>query len=193
MPYLMEYDNWGGKVVGHPENLTREELAGSDWWGYDQIGWFANQSEEERNHFLEYTYCWTEINNRNAYFEIPLRRMLSDAAVVMDSAIDGKKGLQETYQLNNPSMDCPFGFGQEDIVADLWQRGHKLRELAGNPEHLIRFGAQEEYDPETGMKLPEEIVVYGSFQPSVGAMKNDSNSSMTRSIMSATIPGSFRL
>ena len=102
MPYLMEYDNWGGKVVGHPENLTREELAGSDWWGYDQIGWFANQSEEERNHFLEYTYCWTEINNRNAYFEIPLRRMLSDAAVVMDSAIDGKKGLQETYQLNNP-------------------------------------------------------------------------------------------
>ena len=30
------------------------------------------------------------------------------------------------------------------------------------------------------MKLPEEIVVYGSFQPSVGAMKNDSNSSMTR-------------
>lgn len=180
MPYLMEYDNWGGKVVGHPENLTREELAGSDWWGYDQIGWFANQSEEERNHFLEYTYCWTEINNRNAYFEIPLRRMLSDAAVVMDSAVDGKKGLQETYQLNNPSMDCPFGFGQEDIVADLWQRGHKLRELAGNPEHLIRFGAQEEYDPETGMKLPEEIVVYGSFQPSVGAMKNDSNSSMTR-------------
>ena len=106
--------------------------------------------------------------------------MLSDAAVVMDSAVDGKKGLQETYQLNKPSMDCPFGFGQEDIVADLWQRGHKLRELAGNPEHLIRFGAQEEYDPETGMKLPEEIVVYGSFQPSVGAMKNDSNSSMTR-------------
>lgn len=66
-----------------------------------------------------YTYRWTEINNVNAYFEVPFRRMLSDAAVVMK------------------------------------------RE-------------------ETGMKLPEKVVVYGSFQPYVGAVKNDSNSEVTR-------------
>ena len=76
MPYLMEYDNWGGLVVDDRENIPREELAWRDWWGYDQIAWFANQPEEGRNHFLEYTYKWTEINNPNAYFELPFRRMI---------------------------------------------------------------------------------------------------------------------
>ena len=33
---------------------------------------------------------------------------------------------------------------------------------------------------ETGMKLPKKIVVYGSFQSHVGAVKNDSNSELTR-------------
>ena len=112
MPYLMEYDNWGGLVVDDRENIPREELAWRDWWGYDQIAWFANQPEEGRNHFLEYTYKWTEINNPNAYFELPFRRMIHNA--------------------------------------------------------------------ETGMKLPEKIVVYGSFQSHVGAVKNDSNSELTR-------------
>ena len=48
----MEYDNWGGLVVDDRENIPREELAWRDWWGYDQIAWFANQPEEGRNHFL---------------------------------------------------------------------------------------------------------------------------------------------
>ena len=36
------------------------------------------------------------------------------------------------------------------------------------------------YDENTGMKLPEKIVVYGSFQSHVGAIRNDSNSETTR-------------
>lgn len=51
---------------------------------------------------------------------------------------------------------------------------------AANPEMLIRYGAENVYDEETGMKLPEKIVVYGSFQSHVGAVKNDSNSELTR-------------
>lgn len=179
MPYLMEYDNWGGLAVDDPAAYTREELAKKDWWGYDQIGWFANQTERERNHFLEYTYYWTEVNHVNAYFELPFRRMLSDAAVMMERP-DGSRGRQEHYQINSPSDACPMGFGQEDAAERLWKRGHALRRLAGNPEQLIRYGAQEEYDPETGLKLPEEVVVYGSFQPYVGAVLNDSNSAVTR-------------
>ena len=45
---------------------------------------------------------------------------------------------------------------------------------------LIRYGAENIFDEETGMKLPEKIVVYGSFQSHVGAIKNDSNSEITR-------------
>ncbi|MBQ8159778.1 MAG: hypothetical protein IJ083_03420 [Clostridia bacterium] len=180
MPYLMEYDNWGGRVVGENENLTREELARRDWWGYDQIGWFANQMQADRDRFIEYTYRWTQINNRHAYFEIPLRRMLSDAAVCMHRADSGKEEMQTSYQLNRASKKCPMGFGQEDAVAACWADGNRLRDTFANPEHLIRYGARDEYDPETGMKLPEKVVVYGSFQPMVGAAMYDSNSEITR-------------
>lgn len=179
MPYLMEYDNWGGLVVDDMDAYTREELAQKDWWGYDQIAWFANQDEESRNHFLEYTYRWVEVNNVNAYFEVPFRRMLSDAEVPMTRA-DGNKGLQDCYQCNDKSLACPMGFSQEKAIAAIWESGHRLRELAGNPTNIIRYGAEDVYDEETGMKLPEKVVVYGSFQPSVGAVKNDSNSETTR-------------
>jgi len=180
MPYLMEYDNWGGRVVENPERLTRQELAFKDWWGYDQIGWFANQSEEERNHFLEYTYRWTEINNVNAFFEMPFRRMLSDACMPMLRADNGREDIQHVYQCNDRSAACPMGFSQEKVIKRLWESGHVLRGKAGNPPQLIDYGAREEYDGQTGYKLPEKVVVYGSFQPYVGAVENDSNSEITR-------------
>ncbi len=180
MPYLMEYDNWGGLVVEDRNAYTREELAGKDWWGYDQIAWFANQKEEDRNHFLEYTYRWLEINNPNGYFEVPFRRMLGDGYVTMERADDGTIGVQDFYQVNTRSEACPMGFGQEETVKRLWAEEHSLREKAANPEMMIHYGAQAEFDPETGVKYPEKIVVYGSFQPYVGAPANDSNSEITR-------------
>ena len=180
MPYLMEYDNWGGLVVDDRENIPREELAWRDWWGYDQIAWFANQPEEGRNHFLEYTYKWTEINNPNAYFELPFRRMIHNAEVSMKRADNGQMDAQDFYQINTKSAACPMGFDQEETAKRLWATGHTLREKAANPEMLIRYGAENVCDEETGMKLPEKIVVYGSFQSHVGAVKNDSNSELTR-------------
>jgi hypothetical protein len=180
MPYLMEYDNWGGRVVDHPERYSRRQLAQMDWWGYDQIGWFANQPKEERDRFLEYTYRWTQVNNMNAYFEVPFRRMLSDAAVLCERADDHRMDTQPVYQLNDRSAACPMGFGQENVAKACWETGNALREQFGNPKHLLRYGARDEYDPETGMKLPEKVVVYGSFQPYVGANENDSNSELTR-------------
>lgn len=180
MPYLMEYDNWGGLVVDDRSKYSREELAWKDWWGYDQIAWFANQPLESRNHFLEYTYKWVEINNPNAYFEIPFRRMLSDGAVKRRRADNGQEEIQHFYQINQPGEDCPMGFGQEELAKRLWESGHELRKKAANPEMLIDYGAKQVFDEETGMKLPEKIVVYGSFQSHVGAIRNDSNSETTR-------------
>ncbi|HWT73992.1 MAG TPA: hypothetical protein VN258_04625 [Mobilitalea sp.] len=180
MPYLMEYDNWGGKAVEDFDRFTYEERAWKDWWGYDQIGWFANQDEEGQRHFLEYTYKWTAINNVNAYFEIPFRRTLDAAAVTMKRADNGEIDAQDYYQINTKSLGCPMGFGQEETVKRLWSMGDSLRKKAGNPESLIDYGAKNTFDEETGMKLPEKIVVYGSFQSYVGAIMNDSNSEVTR-------------
>lgn len=180
MPYLMEYDNWGGKVVEDFEQYSYEERAWFDWWGYDQIGWFANQDAEGQKQFLEYTYKWTAINNVNAYFEIPFRRTLGEAAVSMKRADNGEMDYQDYYQINEKSPACTMGFSQEDTVKHLWDMGDSLREKAGNPPGLIDYGAKNTYDEATGMKLPEKIVLYGSFQPYVGAVKNDSNSEVTR-------------
>lgn len=180
MPYLMEYDNWGGKTVEDLTQYTREERAYMDWWGYDQIGWFANQDRETRNHFLEYTYKWTQVMNVNAYFEIPFRRTIEKAAVLMERADNNEKEWQDYYQINEKSSDCPMGFGQEETIKQIWKTGNELREKAGNPPDLIHYGAKQIYDEETGVRLPEKVVVYGSFQPSAGAVKNDSNSEITR-------------
>jgi hypothetical protein len=180
MPYLMEYDNWGGKVLDDFDAYTYEERAWKDWWGYDQIGWFANQSEEGQRHFLEYTYKWTAINHVNAYFEVPFRRGIDRAAVRMKRADNGQMDYQDYYQINTKSTDCPMGFSQEETIKKIWATGDTLRKKAANPEDLMEFGAKNIYDEETGMKLPGKIVVYGSFQPYVGAVQNDSNSEITR-------------
>ena len=43
MPYLMEYDNWGGKMFGEATveeaiaNRGRHQVARWQWWGFDQI------------------------------------------------------------------------------------------------------------------------------------------------------------
>ena len=180
MPYLMELDNWGGKTVFHPEDYDRGRLSRMDWWGYDQIGWFAHQSKAERDRFLQYAYRWTQVNNPCAFLALPMRRMLSDAAVPMRRADNHQADMQRFYQLNDAGESCPMGFGQEDAAKACWDEGNRLRESYANPEHLIRYGARDEYDPETGMKLPEKVVVFGSFQPYVGAVENDSNSELTR-------------
>ena len=180
MPFLMEYDNWGGLSVPDRGALSRAELAWKDWWGYDQIAWFANQDPGARDHFLEYSYYWTEINNPNAYFQVPFRRMLSDGAVTMWDPFTGAPHKQETYQINRSGPDCVYGFNQEEMVEKLWDLGHVIRERFANPPELIQYGAQAVYNPHTGVKLPEMVVVYGSFQPYVGAVANHSSSAETR-------------
>ena len=178
MPYLMEYDNWCGCEYDDESKFTRHELALMQWWGYDQIAYFAHQPEDVRNHFLEYTYRWTQVNNPHAFFEAPFRRTLGNAPVAFTR--NGERAWNPDYQINNPSAACPMGFGQEDVLKSCWDDGDRLREGYANPEHLIRYGGHEIYDAETGYKLPEKVVVFGSFQPYVGAVENDSNSEITR-------------
>ena len=169
LPFLYEYDNWGGRDKWAHENLAYEKLAWSQWWGGDQISWFACQDEESRNKFLDYTFKWTAINNPDGYFAFPLMRGIGT----------GGDGNDRTYKLNNRSDACPGGFSQEDAAAKLIAEGYgKYREFA-NPS-MLDFGGKDVDDPETGVRLPEKLVVYGSFQPYVGAVANDSNSEITR-------------
>lgn len=180
MPYLMEYDNWGGKILDDFSAYTDAQRAVKDWWGYDQIAWFANQDEEGQSHFLDYTYKWTAINNCNAHFQVPFRRMIESAAVKMKPYGSEIEEVQDFYQINSKSTNCPLGFGQEEVVKKLWEKGKEHLLPYSNPSDLIEYGAKDVFDPETGVKIPQKIVVYGNFQSQVGAVDNDSNSETTR-------------
>lgn len=171
LPFLYELDNWGGKNIHDHKSLTYEQRAWAQWWGYDQIAWFASQQTENRNSFLDYSLKWTAINNPDAYFAFPLRRPLSSGEVV---------DCHPFYKLNNVSENCPDGFSQEDITAKLLNEGYDKYRKYANPRDILDFGAKDIDDPATGVRYPEKVVVYGSFQPFVGAIANDSNSEITR-------------
>ncbi len=170
LPFLYEYDNWGGKDHWAHENLTYEQRAWEQWWGWDQISWFANQPKEERDKFLDYSFKWTAVNNPDGYFAFPLMRGIGT----------GGDGADRHYKLNDPSDDCCHGFGQEDEVARLLDMGYEAYRDMANPSDLLDYGGKDVDDPETGLRYPEKVVLYGSFQPYVGAVKNDSNSEVTR-------------
>ena len=80
---------------------------------------------------------------------------------------------------NNASAACPGGFSQEDALKRIFETGYAKYRALANPS-MLDYGGKDEDDPETGVRYPEKVVLYGSFQPYVGAVKDDSNSEITR-------------
>lgn len=134
LPFLYEYDNWGGRDSWAQEHLSYEERAWSQWWGGDQISWFANQSEEDRNSFLEYTMKWTAINNPNAFFAFPVRRPLDGIQLV---------GKYPNYQFNTRSAACDNGYSQEETVKKLLSEGYEKYRKYANPSDILDYGARD--------------------------------------------------
>ena len=104
LPYLVEIDNWGASR--HP---GQPRLGGIWVWGYDEITWFAEQSESYRNRWLRYGYDWVRKTDPNGHFEMPGSR-------TMRSPLDGKRW----YYANKPSPATPNGFNQEETIRTIW-------------------------------------------------------------------------
>ena len=104
LPYLVEIDNWGAsKQPGQPK-------AGGIWiWGYDEITWFAHQSEQYRNDWLRYAWDWVPKADPNGHLQMPGSRTLR-------SPLDNKRW----YYANTPSPAVPEGFGQEETIRAIW-------------------------------------------------------------------------
>jgi hypothetical protein len=104
LPYLVEIDNWGvSKQPGQPK-------AGGIWvWGYDEITWFAHQSQQYRSNWLAYARDWVRRTDSNGFLEMPGSRTLAYPA-------DGKRW----YHANNPSSTVPEGFGDEAAIRSIW-------------------------------------------------------------------------
>jgi hypothetical protein len=104
LSYLVEIDNWGvSRTPGQPR-------AGGIWvWGYDEITWFAHQSEQDRNDWLRYAWDWTRKTDPACHLEMPGSRTLR-------SPLDGKRW----YYVNKPSAATPEGFNQEEAIREIW-------------------------------------------------------------------------
>lgn len=110
LPYLIEFDNWGlSPRPGQP---------GQRWflWGYDEIYWFARQSDKARADFLAYADQWIRDNDPAGYLQMPGSRILA-------APIHGKSW----YYANRPSQAVPDGWGDEDVIRKIWGKSDRMK------------------------------------------------------------------
>ena len=103
LPYLVELDNYG--VSQRPGQPGTPYFT----WGYDEISWFAHQSEAYRNQWLCYAWKWLRENDPNGWLEMPGSRTLHAPI-----------GNQSWYWANTKSLATPEGFNQEETIKAIW-------------------------------------------------------------------------
>jgi hypothetical protein len=101
---LAEIDNWGvSRQPGQPKQ-------GGIWiWGYDEITWFAHQSQQYRSNWLRYAWDWVRQTDTNGFLQMPGSRTLR-------SPQDNLRW----YYANNPSPAVPDGLGDERAIRAVW-------------------------------------------------------------------------
>ncbi len=104
LPYIVELDNFGGSGGHEGENYGQHFC-----WGYDEITWFANQSQNYRDLWLHYAWNWIRRTDSNGYLQMPLSRTLYQK-------VNGKNW----YWANKPSDAVPGGFNQEETIKAIW-------------------------------------------------------------------------
>jgi hypothetical protein len=105
LPYLVELDNYGASR--HPGEAGQ----GTNWvWGYDEISWFANQSQAYRSRWLHYAWDWLKKADPEGYLEMPGSRTET-------SPLNHKRW----YFANKPSPAVPDGLNDEETIRKIWE------------------------------------------------------------------------
>jgi hypothetical protein len=104
LPYLVELDNYG--VSRHPgEPNAKGEF---NWvWGYDEITWFAHQTQQYRSNWLQYAWDWVRKTDSNGYLQMPGSRTARSPDT-------------QWYFANDPSPTVPTGLGDEAAIRRIW-------------------------------------------------------------------------
>lgn len=128
LPFLVEFDNYG--TSGHPGQSAKGQVGNlvgindAFWiWGWDEICWFAHQTEPDRNAWLKYAWHWVRQHDPNGFVEMPGMRGLADP-------VDGIK----LYRANTRSPACPTGFNQEETIKTIWAEDDQVKDKGGTPD-----------------------------------------------------------
>ena len=110
LPYLVEFDNFGG-MVHDPGKPSKRPFI----WGWDEITWFALMPEKERNEWLRYAWNWLNQADPNGHLEMPGGRV-----VFPGKGVEGP----EWFWANTRSAACPEGFNTEQTIKEIWEASH---------------------------------------------------------------------
>ena len=113
LPYMIEIDNWGNKIedIGVPDNNNFTV------WGYDEISWFANQSDAYRARFLKEVTEDLPSIDPEGYFAMPGERI----AYIHEKGSKVKTG--DTYYAYDPAL-FEKGCGDQKVIKQIWsERG----------------------------------------------------------------------
>ena len=105
LPFLVEFDNYGRGAEPNKADTTSHFV-----WGWDEISWFAQQPEQERNEWLIYANNWIKKTDKNGHLQMPINRMISCPNETFGS-----------YRANTKNALCPVGYSQEETIKMLWE------------------------------------------------------------------------
>lgn len=154
LPMLMEFDNYFNNLTSPGKIFP---------WGTDEITWFANQPQPYRNEFLKYAWDWIWKHASHTYLSMPGRRVCRVPVYEQNDPIT------TMYYCNNKSSACPAGFGQEDVIWEIWsnpnyqdnQQRMILHLDAGETSQGIEVPDMSEDTPAEIMKI--YWMAYGGF------------------------------
>jgi hypothetical protein len=104
LPWLAEFDNFGGQTPGVSSTGT------IFIWGYDEITWIALRSLPDRSAWIRYARNWMAVNDSSAHLVMPGSRCL----------VHGPSFSPSWYWSNKKSTACPKGFDTEDSIKAIW-------------------------------------------------------------------------
>ncbi|HHW24428.1 MAG TPA: hypothetical protein GXX22_03105 [Clostridiales bacterium] len=116
LPYIIELDSCGfdtpaGTLPKHTD------IASADWWGYDEMSWFANQPYWYQRVFLAYAYRWViEADRGGGHFAMPGTRQV---------ALRGGDGLVKSVFYPFSSVYFEGGTDVENIIREIWTSDNK--------------------------------------------------------------------
>lgn len=152
-PTLVEVDNWGGRTWPKEKWHDRAGRGMAGRWGRDDITWFAWQAEADRAAFLRYAHRFHRAIGPHVHFQPALTRTLGN------DPQPHRPGGGHYYRANTPSPACPDGWGDEPIVAEIWQ---------DPPPRSV-----EAPEPARRVALPGPVVLLGDIQSELGGVRGD--------------------